>query len=91
VLPFIVKVYKLNKHQRIPKEQSKKGTIQRNWQHRIHNTKKNKAKHKTICVGYHCTHTKTNNVNKTCTLIQTSGGKCEQNNRNGHHNVERRT
>ena len=33
----------LNKRQRIPKEQSKK-TIQRNWKHRVHKTKKNKTK-----------------------------------------------
>ena len=35
--------YHINKCQRIPKEQSK-WTIQRNWQHRIHKTKKNKTK-----------------------------------------------
>jgi hypothetical protein len=41
-------------------------TIQRNWQHRVHKTKKNKAKNtKIICVGDHCTQTNINNVNKT--------------------------
>jgi hypothetical protein len=28
----------------------------------------------TICVGHHYTQTKINNVNKTCTLLQTTGG-----------------
>ena len=29
-------------------------TIQRNWQHRVHKTKKNKTKkYNTICVGHH--------------------------------------
>jgi len=32
----------LIKRQRISKRQSQKWTIQRNWQHRVHKTKKNK-------------------------------------------------
>ena len=36
-------------------------------------------KHNTICIGYHFTQTNTNNVNKTCPLLQTSGGKDELN------------
>ena len=36
-------------------------------------------KHNTICVGHHCTQTNTNNVNKTCILLQTTGGKDEPN------------
>jgi hypothetical protein len=34
-----------------------------------------KHKHNTICVGHQYTQTNTNNVNKTCTLLQTTGGK----------------
>jgi len=30
-----------------------KWTIQRNWQHKVHKTKTNKAKHNTLCVGHH--------------------------------------
>ena len=55
------------------------GTIQRNWQHRVHKTKKKKQKHNTTCVGQHYTHTKTNNVNKTCAFRQTTGSKDEPN------------
>ena len=32
-----------------------KRKIKRNWQHRVHKTKKNKEKHNTICVGPLCT------------------------------------
>ena len=86
----------VNKRQRIQKKQSKKdnqeklatqGTEdeekQRNWQHRVQKTKKNretgnigyrrrrklKQKHNTICVGQHYPQTNTNNVNKTCALL----------------------
>jgi hypothetical protein len=31
-------------------------------------------KHNTICDGHHCTQTNTYNVNKTRTLLQTTGG-----------------
>jgi hypothetical protein len=34
-----------------------------------------KQKHNTICVGHHYTQAKTNNVNKTWTRLQTTGGK----------------
>jgi hypothetical protein len=34
-------------------------TTQRNWQHRVHKTKKTKQKHNTICVVHHCTQKKT--------------------------------
>ena len=34
-------------------------------------------KHNTICVGHHYTQANTNNVNKTCALLQTTGGKDE--------------
>ena len=52
-------------------------TIQRNWQHRVHKTKKNKAKTQhNIC----WTPLITNNVNnKTCDLLQKTGGKEEPN------------
>ena len=36
-----------------------------------------KQKHNTICVGHRYTHT--NNVNKTWTLLQATGGKDESN------------
>ena len=32
--------------------------------------RKTKLKHKTICVGHHYSQTNTNNVNKTCALLQ---------------------
>jgi hypothetical protein len=38
-----------------------------------------KQKHNTIYVGHHYTQTNTNNVNKTCLLLQTTGGKDEPN------------
>jgi len=40
---------------------------------------KTKQKHNTIFVGHHYTQTNTNNVNKTCTLLQATGGKDEPN------------
>ena len=40
---------------------------------------KQKKKHNTICVGHHYTQANTNNVNKTCALLQTTGGKDEPN------------
>ena len=47
-------------------------TIQRNWQHREHNTEKNKTKTQhDMC----WTPLNTNNVNKTCAHIQTTGVK----------------
>jgi hypothetical protein len=38
-----------------------------------------KQKHNTIYVGHHYTQTNTNNVNKTCLLLQTTVGKDEPN------------
>ena len=38
-----------------------------------------KQNHNTICGGHHYRQTITNNVNKTWTLIQTTGGKEEPN------------
>jgi hypothetical protein len=43
---------------------NQKWTIQRNWQQRVHKTKKTKQKHNTICVGNHYMQINTNNVNK---------------------------
>jgi hypothetical protein len=56
----------------------KKRTIHRNWQNRVHKTKKNKTKtqHNMGWTQLY-TETNTNNVNKTCALLQTSGGKDE--------------
>jgi hypothetical protein len=39
--------------------------------------KKNKQKHKTTCVGHHYAQTNTTNVNKTWSLLQTTGRKDE--------------
>jgi hypothetical protein len=80
-------------------------TIQRNWQHRVHKTKKNKTVtqyntmcggHHLMCVGHHYTQTETNNVNNTLALLQTTIGKDEPNivlcgNRYEHHSVDLRT
>jgi hypothetical protein len=41
--------------------------------------RKARQKHNTICVGHHNTQTNTNNVNKTCALLKTTGGKDEPN------------
>jgi phage-related protein len=38
-----------------------------------------KQKLNTICVGHHYEQTNTNNLNKTLALLQTTGGKDEQN------------
>jgi hypothetical protein len=47
--------------------------IQRNWQHRVHKTKKKKTRN-TICVGHHYVQTNTNNANKTLALLHKTGG-----------------
>jgi hypothetical protein len=45
---------------------NQKWKIQRNWQHSVHNMKKNKAKTQHKCVGHHyIRQTNTNTVNKT--------------------------
>ena len=61
-------------------------------------TRRRKAKqnYNTICLGYHYTQTNTNNIIKTCDLLQATGGKDEPNivlcgNRYGHHNALRPT
>jgi hypothetical protein len=38
-----------------------------------------KQKHNTICVGHHYPQANTNNVNKTCVLLHTTGCKHEPN------------
>jgi len=61
---------------------NQKGKIQRNWQHRVHkaqNKGKQSKKHNTTCVWHHYAQTNTNNVNKTCALLQTTAGKDESN------------
>jgi hypothetical protein len=51
-------------------------TIRRNWQHRVHKTKKNKTKTQhNMC----WTPLYVNNVNKTWATLQTTGGKDEPN------------
>jgi len=39
---------------------TQKWTIQRNWQHKVHRTKKKKKHTTPKCVGHHCTQTNTN-------------------------------
>ena len=41
--------------------------------------RKTKQKHNTIYVGHHYMQINTNNVNKTCTLLHTTGGKDKPN------------
>jgi hypothetical protein len=41
--------------------------------------RKTKQKHNTICVEHHYTPTNKNNVNKTCTILQITGGKDKPN------------
>jgi len=48
--------------------------IQRNWQVRVHKTKKN-----TICIGHLYSQPNTNNTNKKCTLLQITEVKDESN------------
>ena len=57
-----------NKPERIPKGQQKR-TIQRNWKHRVHKMKR-QTKQKTT---QYYAQTNTNNVNKTCVPVQTTG------------------
>ena len=40
---------------------------------------KQKQKRNTICIGHHYAKTNTNNVNRTCTLLETTGGKDDPN------------
>jgi hypothetical protein len=54
-------------------------TFQRNWQHWVHKTQDEDKEKKPINVGHHYTQTNRNNVNKTCVLLQTTGGKDEPN------------
>jgi hypothetical protein len=59
---------------------NKKWKIQRNWQHRVHKTGKKHKKTQHKCVGHrYITQTNTNTVNKTRSLLQTTGGKGEPN------------
>jgi len=53
--------------------------VQRNWQHRIYKAKTNKTKTQHNMCWTHYTQTNTNNVNKTWSLLQTTGGKDEPN------------
>jgi hypothetical protein len=41
--------------------------------------RKTKQKYKAICIGHYYAETNTNNTNKTCALLQTTGGKDEPN------------
>ena len=76
-----------NKRNRIPKGQSKMDN-----QEKLATYEEKQSKNTTQC-GHHYTQTNTNNVNKTLTLLQTTGDKDELNivlcgNRNGHHNTK---
>ena len=70
-----LKIIKIREYRRaINNEQSREtgniGYTRRRKTNQIHNT---------ICVGHHYAQAKTNNVNKTCVLLQTTGGKDEPN------------
>ena len=45
----------------------------------IGHTRRGNTNHNTICVGHHYEQANTNNVNKTWSLLQTTGGKDEPN------------
>jgi hypothetical protein len=63
---------------RVNRRANHEWTIQRNWQHCMHNMKTISTKrHNTICVGNHSTQTCTNNVNKMWAFLQTIGDKDE--------------
>jgi hypothetical protein len=84
-------IINIREHQR----GNQKWTIQRNWQQSVHKTKRNKHQRNTIYATHRYAQTHTNNVNKTCAFLQTTGGKEEPNivlcvNRNEHHNMELR-
>ena len=68
----------VNKRQRIPKGQSKKDNPKKLATSGTQYEEK-QNKNTTPCVGHHYMQTNTNNVNKTCTLLQTTGGKDKQN------------
>ena len=58
--------------------------------------RRKKEKNNTVCAGHHYRQTNTNHVNKTRALLQTTGGKDEQNIAfmqicNRYHNTELRT
>jgi hypothetical protein len=48
--------------------------FKRNWQHRVHKWKNNKTKTQYNMWWIPLLQTNTNNINKTCTLLQTTGG-----------------
>jgi hypothetical protein len=54
----------------LPKGAIKKGQFRETGNILYRRRRKTKQKHNTICVGHHYTQTNTNNVNKTCTLLQ---------------------
>ena len=65
----------LYKCQRIPKGLSKIDKPENLETYGIQEEKK----HNTICAGHYYRQANTNNVNKTMSLLQTTGGKDEQN------------
>ena len=65
----------MDKHQGIPKGQSKMN----NPEKLTTQGTQDKEKHKTICVGNYYMQTNTNNVNTKRALLQTTGGKDEAN------------
>ena len=72
--------YISNKRQRIPKGNKKNGQPRETENIGYTRRRKTKQKHNTIRVGHHYnTNTNTNNVNKTCSLLQTTGVKDETN------------
>ena len=58
---------------------NQKWTFQRNWQHKLSKTKKNKTKTQHNSVWHHYAQANTNNVNKTWAFLQTTGDKDKPN------------
>ena len=61
------------------KREIKKGQSKKTGNIGYRRRRKTKQKHITICVGHHYLQANTNYINKTCALLQTTGGKDEQN------------
>ena len=55
------------------------GAIEKGQSREYTRRMKTKQNHNTIWVEHHYAQTNTNNVNKTCALLQTNGGKDEPN------------
>jgi hypothetical protein len=73
ILPVVLFIQTLENTERAIKKGQSRETGNIGYTRR----RKTKQKHNTICIGHHYVRTNTNNVNKTCVLLQTTGGKDE--------------